>query len=108
MHCCDVQFEHHHWIAHPEEGRSVLRSTGVKIILPYLPGFNHLLEVCVKISPAFQIRPVDATLFERFHRAGYLLCPEYVQFRITVFNLSQHRVYLSENGVVLCKQPRKR
>jgi hypothetical protein len=77
-----------------------------KIIL-YLPGFNGLLEVCVKVSPAFNIRPVDATLLEGFHRAEYLLRPEFVQFRITLLNLSQHRVHLSEQGMVLWKRPRK-
>jgi hypothetical protein len=106
MHCCGVQFEHHHWVAHPEEGWLVMRSTGVKITL-YLPGFNGLLEVCVKVSPAFNIRPVDATLLEGFHRAKYLLCPEFVQLRITLLNLSQHRVHPSEQGMVLWKRPPK-
>ena len=106
MHCCGLQFDHHHWVAHPEEGWSVLRSTGVKIIL-YLPGFNGLLEVCVEVSPAFEIRPVNATLLEGFHRAGYLRCPEFVQFRIALLNLIQHGVHLSEKGLVLWKRPRK-
>jgi hypothetical protein len=106
MHSCAVQFEHHHWVAHPEEGWSVLRSTGVKNHMN-LPGINGLLEVCVKVSPAFEICPVDATLLEGFHRVGYLLCPEFVQFRITLINLNQHRVHLSEKGMVLWKRPRK-
>ena len=74
------------------------------VIILYLPEFNGLLEVCVKGSPAFEICSVDATVLEGFHRAGYLLCPEFVQFRITELNLSQHRVDLSEKGIVLWKR----
>src|SRR5229473_1753434 len=92
MLCCGVQYEYHHWVAHPEQGgfdQPVLWSTGVRTTL-YLPRFNGLFEARVKVSPAFEIRPVNATLLEGFHRAGYLLRPEIVQFCVTKRNLSQH------------------
>ncbi len=61
----------------------------------------------MKVSPAFEVIPFDATLLEGFHGAAYFLCPEIVQLRIALLNLSQYGVHLSEKGMVLWKRPRK-
>jgi hypothetical protein len=78
-----------------------VRNKGVGL---YLPGLNGLLEARFEASPLFHIIRIDTTGLERFDRTAYLLRPEFVQLRVTPFDLTKHKVHLSEKVKVLRKR----
>ena len=67
----------------------------------YLPRLNGLFKVWVKLPPGFEICWVNTPHLKGFNRAGYLVCPELVQFHVTLPNLSLYRVHFAEQGLVL-------
>jgi hypothetical protein len=55
----------------------------------------------MKVPPGFEICRVNTPHLKGFNRAGYLVCPELVQFHVTLPNLSLYRVHFAEQGLVL-------
>jgi hypothetical protein len=60
----------------------------------------------MKVLPMLEISLVNMPPFQGFSRTAYLFCPEFVHFRVTPPNLTQHEVHLAEQVKVFWKRLR--
>ena len=58
----------------------------------------------MKVPPVLEISRVNSLLFQGFSSTAYLFCPEFVHFRVTPPNLTQHEAHLAKQVKVFWKR----